>query len=184
MDPALLQQLSSKTPGQRRRRTLRSIALGAVIAALYCALTLLLLPFSYGLAQVRVSEALTILPYFSAAAPQGLLVGCVLANLLGGASIFDVIFGSLATFLAAWCSRALRRYKWLVPLPPVLFNAVIVGYLLAEVYEVGAPLWTCMLYVGAGQAVSCYVLGMPLLYVLSRESIRKRLFPVEPTRTK
>ena len=120
--------------------TVRKLVQGALIGALYAVLTLAAAPISYGLMQVRISEALSVLPYFTAAAVPGLFVGCIVANLLGGAALYDVIFGSLATLLAALLTRWFKKRgfsKWLAPLPAVLVNAVIVGALMCLVYMPG-----------------------------------------------
>jgi len=143
----------------------------AAIAALYALLTLAVQPLSSGLIQLRVSEALCVLPFFTAAAVPGLFVGCVVANLLVGAALPDVIFGSLATLIAAQLTRFVAQRgmsRYLAPLPAVAVNAVVVGVLLYEVYDVGAPLLACMGYVAAGQALACYGLGLPLMAVLKR----------------
>ncbi len=127
--------------------------------------------------QLRVSEALCVLPCFTGAAVPGLFVGCLLANLLTGAAIWDVIFGSLATLLAALATYVMHKKgmnRWLLPLPSVLFNALIVGWLLSCVYMVGLPFGVCALYVGAGQAAACYALGMPLMKLL--EKFGNRIF--------
>ena len=105
----------------------RALARGAIIAALYTALTVLLAPLSYGEVQVRFSEAFTLLPILMPEAVPALMVGCLLSNILGGCTIFDIVFGSLATLLAALCTRRLRDKFWLAALMPVLFNGVIVG---------------------------------------------------------
>lgn len=146
------------------------LARAASIAALYVLLTLVFAPISSGLMQCRVSEALCVLPYFTSAAVPGLFVGCALANLLTGAPLYDVLFGSVATLLAALCTYWMRRRvtKYLSPLPSVLFNALIVGALLVYVYQVGVPYWVAAAYVGVGQAIACFVLGIPLLAVLER----------------
>lgn len=157
-----------------KKKGLAYLATGGIIAAMYAAVTLLLLPISYHLMQVRVSEALCVLPFFTPAAVPGLFIGCLVANLIGGAPLPDVIFGSLATLLAAVCTYLLGKYwkgsaaKWLAPLPAVLLNALIVGWVLCDVYQVGEPYLVCALFVGAGQAISCYGLGMPLLYALGK----------------
>lgn len=143
----------------------------SVIAALYAALTILIAPISSGLMQCRISEAMCILPFFTPAAIPGLFVGCLLANLLTGAVIYDVIFGSLATLLAAVGTYYLKKWgasKYLAPLPSVVLNAVIVGALLVYAYGVGVPYLVAASYVAAGQAIACYGLGIPLLIVLER----------------
>ncbi len=155
----------------------KDLARGALIGALYVLLTLLFAPISSGLAQMRVSEALCVLPCFTFSAVPGLFIGCLIANLLTGAAPYDVLFGSLATLLAAIAAWRMRRAgwnRWLMPLPSVLFNALIVGWLLCYVYAVGVSFPLCALYVGAGQAAACYGLGMPLMSLL--EGYGGRLF--------
>ncbi len=142
------------------------LAQGAAIAALYVVLTLIFAPISFGEMQVRISEALTILPLFTPAAIPGLFIGCILANLLGGAVIWDVIFGSLATLIGAVGGYLLRKNRWLVPLPTVLSNGIIVPFVLRYGYGVPLPIPLMMLYVAAGEIASCYVLGELLCTVL------------------
>lgn len=153
------------------------IAQAAVIAALYVVLTLL--ANSLGLAnyaiQLRFSEALTILPFFTPAAIPGLFLGCVISNLLTGAIIWDVIFGSLATLLGAVGTYLLRRCKWLAPLPPIAANTVIVPLVLYFAYRIPGSIPYFMLTVGIGEILSCGVLGMLLLFVLQK--YKKYLFP-------
>lgn len=154
------------------------IAQAAVIAALYVVLTLL--ANSLGLAnyaiQLRFSEALTILPFFTPAAIPGLFLGCVISNLLTGAIIWDVIFGSLATLLGAVGTYLLRRCKWLAPLPPIVANTVIVPLVLYYAYQIPGSIPYFMLTVGIGEILSCGVLGMLLLFVLQR--YKNVIFPV------
>ena len=104
----------------------------AMIAALYAVLTFLAnaLGLASGAIQVRFSEALCILPFFTPAAIPGLFTGCLLSNILTGCALPDIIFGSIATLTGALGSYALRRQKWLVPVPPILANAVIVPFIL------------------------------------------------------
>jgi uncharacterized membrane protein len=144
----------------------RRIARGAIIAALYAAITLALAPFSFGPAQLRASEALTVLPVFFSEAPLGLFIGCAAANFVGGYGVPDIVLGSLATLLAALCTRRLARFPLLAPLPPVVCNAVVVGYVLHA--ATGIPWLAVALEVGAGELASCYCLGLPLLYALKR----------------
>ena len=154
----------------KARKTTYRIVFGAVIAALYAALTILLAPISYGEIQCRVSEALCVLPFFCFEAVPGLTVGCFLANLLTGEPM-DMIFGTFATFIAALATYWIGKRKlpaWLAPLPPVLSNAFIVGWLLTYVYKVGMPYWLAALSVGVGEAVACYAIGMPLIALLKK----------------
>lgn len=140
----------------------------AVIAALYAAITVALAPLSYGLMQIRISEALTILPALTPAAIPGLFIGCIIANMIGPYGIVDMIFGSAATLLAALFSYLLRGKPLLVPLPPVIANAIIIGAMLVYVYSVPVSLPIAALWVGAGELLACYVLGYPLLRYLSK----------------
>ncbi len=117
--------------------------------------------------QVRVAEALTVLPALTPYGVPGLILGCLIANLVGPYGLFDVIFGTLATALAAAGSYALRNHPRLVPLPPVLANGLIVGGMLHYAY--GVPnLWACMLWVAVGEAIACYGIGLQLLRLLQR----------------
>jgi len=141
---------------------------GAIIAALYAALTLLLSPMSFGLMQIRISEALTLLPILMPEAVPALAVGCLIANFLGGATLLDVVFGTLATLLAAVCTRLLRRRMLPAMLMPVLFNGVIVGLVVHFAYSPGVPVLLCMLSVAVGEAVSCCLLGPALLHAVER----------------
>ena len=140
----------------------------ALIAAIYVVLTYFISAFNLasGAIQVRVSEALTVLPFFTPAAIPGLAIGCFLSNLLTGCLPMDILFGSLATLLGAIGSYLLRRYKWLVPLPPVLANILIVPYVLAYVYGAEGSIPFFMVTVGIGEVISCYVLGSILLNAL------------------
>lgn len=140
----------------------------AVIAAVYVVMTISFAPISSGLFQLRFSEALTVLPALTSAAIPGLFVGCLLGNFLVGASFVDVIFGSLTTLAAAYISYRLRGKKWLVPLPPIILNAIVVGYMLVNLYAVPVSIFVAMAWVAAGQFVACYVIGYPLLTILEK----------------
>ncbi len=141
----------------------------ALIAALYAVLTFII-PFSSGLMQVRLSEAMCVLPYFMPAAVPGLFIGCLIGNLVSGAIPVDVIFGSLASLLAAYIVYLMGRRgvsKWLAPLPAVVINALVLGAVFCYAYGL-AGFWVCALYVGAGQCIACYGFGMPLIYAVGR----------------
>lgn len=147
----------------------------AIIAASYVALTLVLAPFSFGPMQVRVAEALTILPLFTPAAIPGLTIGCLIANLMGGAVILDVIFGSLATLIGAALGYLLRFNRWLVPIPTVAANTIIVPFVLRYGYGVEIPIPLMMVYIAVGEFIGCYVLGELLATaVLKRKVIPTR----------
>ena len=149
---------------------------GAVIAAMYVALTLVSNAFGLasGVIQVRISEALTILPYFTPAAIPGLFVGCLVSNILAGGVVWDVIFGSVATLLGAVFTYLLRKVKWLAPVPPILSNMLIIPFVLRYAYGAPDALWFMMLTVGAGELISAGVLGILLL--LGLEKHRNAIF--------
>ena len=146
------------------------ITQAAVIAALYVVLTLFINAFDLasGAIQVRISEALTILPYFTPAAVPGLFIGCLLSNFMTGAAIWDILFGSLATLIGAIGTYLLRKWKWCAPLPPILSNTIIIPFVLTYAYGIPGGIPFFMLTVGAGEVLSCGVLGMILLFALQR----------------
>ncbi len=143
---------------------------GALIAALYAALTIILEPISYGAIQCRISEALTLLPFFMPEAIPGLFVGCIVANFYGGFGIADIVFGSAATLLAAVCTS---KFSWgniyLAAAYPVIFNAIIIGTMLNLVTD--APLIATGIYVGLGEAAACFLIGIPLTKILKSRII-------------
>ena len=143
------------------------------IAAIYGALTIALAPFSYGPMQIRISEALTILPYFTPAAVPGLFIGCLVSNFISPYGIIDMVFGSGATLIAAVGSYLLRNKPLFVPLPPVVANAVIIGLMLYYAYGVPMNLFLIMAWVGLGELIACYGIGYPLLQYLKKY---KRIF--------
>ena len=147
------------------------LAQGAMIAALYVVLTLFINAFNLasGAIQVRISEALTILPVFTSTAVPGLFIGCILANILGGNHILDVVFGSLATLLGAIGTRKLRNaHPLLAPVPPIVANTIVVPFVLKYAYGLPASVPFMMLTVCIGEALSCGVLGMLLYYALHK----------------
>jgi len=142
---------------QKKIFTVRFIAEAGIIAAVYFALTMAVAPIAFGQLQLRVSEALCVLPFFTPAAVPGLFVGCLLANIFSFLGIFDIVFGSLATLAAAFITYFIKN-KWVLPF--------VVGALLY--FIAGLPFWESSLYVGAGEAIACYALGMPLFLVLNK----------------
>jgi len=146
----------------------RFLMQAAVIAAVYAALTVMLLPFSYGVMQVRISEALTVLPFFTPAAIPGLFIGCLVSNMVGPYGLLDMVLGSGATLIAAVFSYLLRKKPLLVPLPPVIANGIIIGSMLHYAYSVPVSLVACILWVAFGELISCYVIGYPLLKLLKK----------------
>lgn len=153
-------------------RNLRFLCRGALVAALYVALTWLcaLVGLDKGVIQMRLSEALCVLPAFTGAAVPGLFVGCLLANLLTGSALPDIIFGSLATLIGALGAYFLRRRKWLVPLPTVLANTLIIPFVLRFAYGAEGTIPYFMLTVGAGEVISAYICGMLLYAALERRA--------------
>lgn len=153
-----------------RNKKVLFVTQAAVIAALYVVLTLL--ANAFGLAnyavQVRFSESLTILPFFIPAAIPGLVIGCFLSNILTGCMLLDIIFGTVATLLGALGTHALRKHKWLAPIPPIVANTIIVPFVLAYVYHFEGSIPYFMLTVGAGEVISCGILGMILLFALEK----------------
>ena len=163
----------------------------AVIAALYAALTYVAvaLNLAYGPVQFRFSEALTILPVFTPAAIPGLAIGCFISNLASPLGIVDWVFGTMATLLAAIGTRLVRDVKFkgisvLAPLPPVILNAVIIGFEIVCISEAGSfaftnfsmsMFWPVALSVGLGQLVVCYALGIPLMILLQKTGLSKQL---------
>lgn len=141
----------------------------AMIAAIYVVLTVLLAPFSFGEVQLRAAEMLTILPFFTPAAIPGVFLGCLLGNILGGAVLPDIIFGSLATLIGAVGTYMLRRTNlFLAPLPPIIANSLIVPFVLKYAYAVPLPIPFMMLTVCIGEVMGCGVLGILLAKVIQR----------------
>ena len=151
-----------------RDKKVMMLAQAAMIAAVYVVLTELFAAFSFGEIQVRISEGLTILPYFTPAAIPGLFAGCIIGNFLGGAIPMDILFGSLATLVGAVLSYKLRKNKYLVPVPPIIANAVVVPFVLRYGYGVNLPVPFMMLTVGIGEVISCGVIGLIFLFALER----------------
>ena len=150
----------------------------AMIAALYVVLTLVFQAISFGEIQVRIAEALTILPAFTPAAIPGLFIGCLIGNVIGGSILPDIIFGSLATLIGAYFTYLLRRQnKFLAPLPPIISNIIIVPFILRYAYGFNLPIPFMMLTVGMGEVISCGVLGMILYTPLQKH--RNRIFKTQ-----
>lgn len=141
----------------------------AMIAAIYVVLTYVFAPFSFGEIQIRIAEALTILPVFTPSAVPGLFIGCLIGNILGGAILPDIIFGSLATLAGAFFTYKLCNHRpILAPLPPIIANTLIVPFVLRFGYGVALPIPFMMLTVGAGEILSCGILGMILYLALKK----------------
>ena len=153
---------------KKGNRSVKYITQGAVIAALYVVLVQVFNYCSFGPIQFRIAEALTILPYFTPAAIPGLFLGCIIANLLGGAIIWDIVFGSIATLIGAVGTYLLRKYKWAAPIPPILANTIIVPFVLKYAYGSEGIFAMFFVTVGAGEIIVCGILGMLLLLALNK----------------
>lgn len=141
----------------------------AMIAAIYVVLCVVFQPISYGPIQTRIAEALTVLPFFTPAAIPGLFVGCLIANVLGGGIILDVIAGSVATLIAAFATYALRnKSKYLASVPPVAANALIIPWVLKYGYGEPLPIPFMMGTVALGEILTATIIGTILLLVLNR----------------
>lgn len=153
---------------RKELKTVYFLAYAAVIAAIYVVLTVMFAPIAFGPVQFRLSEALCILPFFTPAAVPGVFVGCFLSNLLCGAAPLDVVFGSLATLIGAIGSYALRNRKWMVCVPPILSNTVIIPWVLRYAYGSVDLIPFAMVTVGIGETLAIGVLGNLLLITLER----------------
>lgn len=140
-----------------------------MIAALYVVLTFIAnaLGIASGAIQIRFSESLCILPYFTFSAVPGLFIGCLISNILTGCALPDIVFGSLATLLGAVITYLLRKQKWLAPVGPIVANAIMIPLVLFYAYGI-KPLWFSFITVTIGEVISCGVLGMLLLFSLMR----------------
>lgn len=150
-----------------RNKKVLFLTQAAMIASIYVVLTIVFRPFSFGEIQVRIAEALTILPLFTPAAIPGLFIGCLIGNMVGGSILPDMIFGSLATLLGALFTYLLRnKNKFLAPIPPILSNTLIIPFVLRYAYGTNLPIYFMMLTVGIGEVISCGILGMILCSAL------------------
>lgn len=160
-----------------KKITVHQLTFCGILAAIYAVLTISTSAISYGPIQFRIAEALCILPFFHPAATVGLTLGCLIANLFSTVSALDMIVGTAATLLACLLVQRIRK-PWLVPLPVVLVNAILVG---AEISIVSTPeaFWEGFLLfgtqVGAGELVVMYVLGLPLLLALRKNGMGDRI---------
>lgn len=162
-----------------RNKNATFLTQAAMIAAVYVVVTYLFAPFSFGEVQVRISEALTILPLFTPAAIPGLFIGCLIGNILGGAILPDIIFGSIATLIGALITYRLRNCShFLSPAGPIASNTLIVPFVLHYGYGIALPIPLMMVTVGIGELISCGILGMLLFYTLNR--YKSTLFKITP----
>lgn len=157
----------------------RKIVFGALIGALYAALTLAIPFMSFLPNQLRVSEALTVLPYFSSYSVWGIFIGCIVANILSPYGALDMVVGSLASLIAAvltyYIGKSNLKYKRIIaPLPAVIVNAIMIGLLIS--YSTNTPFTANALSVGFGELISCYLFGLPLLlFIDNNEKLKSYL---------
>ncbi len=150
-------------------------AIGAVIGAMYIIFTLIANMFglSSGIIQIRISEALCILPCFTPYAIGGVFVGCLISNLITGAAFLDVVFGSIATLIGAIGTYFLRKNKYLAAIPPILSNTLIIPFVLSFVYKFEGSIPYFMLTVGIGEIISCGFLGILLHDFIKKHNLIK-----------
>ena len=153
-----------------KNKKLLFITHAAIIAALYVVLTYFsaLLGLDKGAVQFRFSEMLTVLPCFTPAAIPGLFIGCLISNIVNGAALWDVVFGSLATLIGAVGTYLLRRWKWLSPIPPIVANTLIVPPVIIAVYGSDLPYILVTFGVFAGEFVCCGILGYILVGIMKK----------------
>lgn len=157
----------------------KRIAQAALIAAIYATLTLVLEPIGYGPVQFRMAEALTVLPAIFPASIPGLFVGCILANWLGGFGMVDIVFGSLATLLAGISTYFLRKHRFLFPLPPVIFNGLIVGTYVYYLYDQTYSHVLTMAFIALSELVLAYGLGLPLVAFIKKNAELRRILGIK-----
>jgi uncharacterized membrane protein len=144
---------------------MRDLARSALIAALYTVLCIALQPISYGAIQLRVAEALTVLPILYKEAIPGIFIGVLLANVFGGLGMADIVFGSLTSLVAAYLTYRFRK-SFVAYLFPIVLNAVIISVYLHALANL--PYWATVLSIGASEAVVVFGLGYPLIKVLHK----------------
>ena len=159
--------------------TTKNLVHAAVIAAVYATLTILLEPISYGPVQFRLAEALTVLPAILPSSIPGLFIGCIIANMAGAFGLADVVFCSLATLLASVSTYLLRNKPLLYPLPPAIFNGLIVGAYVYLLYDRTYPLPLTMLFIALSELVLTYALGLPLVSLIKKNPELVRIFDIK-----
>ncbi len=165
----------NKTMGDIMNRTSKHITQAGMTAALYVILTLLCSAFglSSGVIQIRFSEALCILPCFMKASVPGLFLGCLISNILTGCTIYDIIFGSLATLIGAIGTYCLRKNRYLACLPPILSNVIIIPFVLIYTYNVSSGYWFILITIAAGEIISCGLLGQIIYSIFQKSQLQK-----------
>ncbi len=150
----------------KNRKMIQDISWIGIISALYVVITIVFAPISYGPIQVRISEALTLLPFFDPRAIYVLFLGCLFSNIFGGLGIYDIVFGSLLTLIAAFLTSKMKNI-YIAGIPPVLINAFGVSLYLSLLFKL--PYLLTVLYIAIGESISVYAIGVPLfLYIGKR----------------
>ena len=153
------------------KKSTRVVANAAMIAALYVILTEIstLMGLSSGVIQIRFSEALTVLPYFTPAAVPGLFIGCIISNLLAGGMLLDIVFGSIATLIGAYCTYLFRKKSmYFAPVFPILSNTLMIPWILKLVYGFEGTVLYFSATVFAGEFISCGIFGISLMLLLKK----------------
>ena len=155
---------------QKNRSNVRFLCYSAMIAALYVALTLIsgALGLASGAIQVRISEALCVLPFFTSAAIPGVTIGCLIYNIIGSGNILDIVFGTLATLIGAVGARLLRKWKWTVSIPTIAANTIIIPFVLKYGFMLEDSVIFFMVTIFIGEFIAAGVLGTSLLYALDK----------------
>ena len=169
----------SQNAGRRSYRAkLVYLCTSAIIAAMYVALTHLSNAFGLasGVIQCRISEALCVLPVFTAAAIPGLTIGCIIANITTMANVVDIIFGSLATLIGAVGARLLRRYKWLSPLPTILANTFILPFVLKYILHLEESVWFFFITIFIGELIAAGIVGLIFLFAFDKANKKGKIF--------
>lgn len=158
---------------RNNNRSSRNITYGGIIAALYIILTAISNSFGLasGMIQLRLSEALCILPCFLPEAIAGIAIGCLISNILTGAILWDVVFGTLATILGALGTYKLRANRWLAALPPIAANTIIIPIVLSYGYGIEQGFWIMVFTVGIGEFVSVFVFGELLYSAINKRKV-------------
>ena len=158
-----------------KKNKVSELTLGALVGALYVVFTIVMsaLGLSSGIIQIRLSEALCIIPCFTPYAIGGLFVGCIIANFLSGAVMLDIIFGSIATLIGAIGTYLLRKNKYLAILPPIISNTLIIPFVLSYVYNFEGSIAYFMLTVGIGEIISCGFFGIILYNFIKKHNLIK-----------
>ena len=152
------------------------IARAGIIAAVYTVLCLLLAPISFSVFQVRVAEALCVLPYFTPAAVPGLTIGCLISNIIGSGNTFDIVFGTLATLIGALGSCLLRKNRYLVAVPPIISNTLIIPFVLKFAFDAVETIPFIMMTIAIGEIIAIGILGLALLFLLERTKAANIMF--------